>query len=335
MASGHDPGRARPASPLLRLTVTGRSSVRRAVRSALPRAAATVLVAAAGTVLPLSPAVAETCSSDTGVSVVVDATGLGGAISTSCVPDGGGDSAASLFEVHHDLTRAARFPGAVCRVDGAPADAECQNMPPADAYWGLFWSDGSGGWVYSSEGVDSLDVPDGGSVAFAWQDGGDQDAPGVAPPQTAEEEPSSSPSPQPSAQPGGGSGGSGGGAGSTGSNGGSTTAPSGSPTASATGSAGSAGPADDGAGDGRPDNDRTSRKDKGEDQDGKRRDRDDDATADPSESSSPTTEDATAAAEPPAAADEDGLPAWVAPAGIAGLFGVAGVVALLRRRAMS
>lgn len=332
MASSHDPGRARPESPLVRLTVTSRPSVRRAVRLT----AATVLVAAAGAALPLSPAAAETCSSDTGVSVVVDATGLGGAISTSCVADGGGDSAASLFEVHHDLTRAARFPGAVCRVDGAPADAECQNMPPADAYWGLFWSGGSGGWVYSSEGVDSLEIPDGGSVAFAWQDGGDQDAPGVAPPQTAEEEPSSSPSPQPTAQPGGGSGGSGGGTGSTGGTGGSTAAPSSSPTASATGSA-TPGAGETGGGKPRPDR-TTGGKGQGKDNDGKRggerRDRDDDPVADPSESSSPTTEDATAA-EPPAAADEDGLPAWVAPAGIAGLFGVAGVVALLRRRAMS
>ena len=31
--------------------------------------------------------------------------------------------------------------------------------------------------------------------------------------------------------------------------------------------------------------------------------------------------------------DRNGLPAWVAPAGIAALFGLAGVVALLRRRA--
>ena len=56
------------------------------------------------------------------------------------------------------------------------------NMPPANAYWGLFWSDGSPvTWTYSSEGVGGLNVPDGGCVAFAWQDGGDQDCPAPAP----------------------------------------------------------------------------------------------------------------------------------------------------------
>ena len=38
-------------------------------------------------------------------------------------------------------------------------------MPPTNAYWGLFWSNGtSGTWAYASEGVDSLSVPAGGSV---------------------------------------------------------------------------------------------------------------------------------------------------------------------------
>ena len=115
MATRHHPGSTRPASPLVRLTVPPPSALR--------LAAATLLVAAAGVVLPATPAVAATCSSETGVSVVVDATGVGGAIATSCLPDGGGDTAAALFEVHHDLTRASQFPGAVCRVDGAPADA--------------------------------------------------------------------------------------------------------------------------------------------------------------------------------------------------------------------
>ena len=44
------------------------------------------------------------------------------------------------------------------------------NTPPTNAYWGLCWSDGTAAsWTYSSEGVDSLDVPEGGSVAFSWQ----------------------------------------------------------------------------------------------------------------------------------------------------------------------
>jgi len=314
----------------------------------LPRlVAAAALAAAAGVVLPASPSSAATCSGDTGVSVVVDFTKLGGGIATGCVTDGGGDTAASLFEVDHDLTRVQQYPGAVCKVDNTPADAACQNMPPTDAYWGLFWSDGSGGWVYSSEGVDSLNVPDGGSVAFAWQDGGDRDYPGVAAPQTADE-PSPSPSPSPT---GGGSGGGSGGSssGSRGSGGashpttdpGGTTAPS--PTASGStsgatgGQAGSGDPGVRGGHGGKGGHDGRGAKHGGKgDRDGKG-----DQAGEPGDtpSASPTDDpgddpsDAVPVADPPSA-DDGGLPAWVAPAGIAALFGVAGVVALVRKRAV-
>jgi hypothetical protein len=160
-----------------------------------------------------APAQAATCASAEGVSVVVDGSDVGGSVATSCVAGGGGQSAASLFDsAGHVLTRVTSEPGAVCRVDGMPGSAGCERMPPANAFWGLFWSDGSGGWVFASEGVDGLNVPAGGSVAFAWQDGGEYDYPGVAAPQHAEE---SSPSPSPS--DGGSTGGSGGsGGGSTG-----------------------------------------------------------------------------------------------------------------------
>ena len=77
VAARDDPGRARSASPHVRLTMTLAHSAR--------LAAATVLVAAAGTLLPAAPAAAATCSSATGVSVVVDGSGLGGGIVTSCV----------------------------------------------------------------------------------------------------------------------------------------------------------------------------------------------------------------------------------------------------------
>lgn len=300
--------------------------------------ASAALAAAAGVVLPASPSWAATCSGDTGVSVVVDFSKLGGGVATGCVADGGGDTAASLFEVDHDLTRVQQYPGAVCKVDNTPADAACQNMPPTDAYWGLFWSDGSGGWVYSSEGVDSLDVPDGGSVAFAWQDGGDRDYPGAAAPQTADE-----PSPSPSASPsptgsGGGSGGSGGGSGGgTSGSGGSDpstspTAAGTSPTAQATEVGGAGEGADRSAGDGKKGKNRKDGKgDRGGDEESSSAAS---PTSTPSDDLTDDPSDAVPVADPPSAADE-GLPAWVAPAGIAALFGVAGVVALVRKRALS
>lgn len=144
--------------------------------------AATLL---AGVVVPTSlasPAHAAGACADGGVTVVVDNGSLGGGIAESCVAGGGGEKAAQLLSVGHSLTRVQRFPGAVCKVDGLPGDAGCVSMPPANAYWGLFWSDGSGGWTFSSTGVDALTVPNGGAVAFAWQDSSKLTDPGVAAP---------------------------------------------------------------------------------------------------------------------------------------------------------
>ena len=59
----------------------------------------------------------------------------------------------------------------MCRVEAVPASDPCVNTSPANAYWGLWWSDGrTGTWSYSSLGVTSLKIPAGGSVAFAWDD---------------------------------------------------------------------------------------------------------------------------------------------------------------------
>ena len=58
------------------------------------------------------------------------------------------------------LTYVQRQPGFVCRINGAPASDPCVNTPPADAYWGLWWSDGkSGSWTYSSVGRRVADRP--------------------------------------------------------------------------------------------------------------------------------------------------------------------------------
>lgn len=284
-------------------------------------AAAAALVAAVGAVVPFSPAAAATCSSDTGVSVVVDAAGLGGSLTASCVPGGGGDEAADLFEVHHDLTRTSQFPGVVCRVDGAPAEAECHTMPPADAYWGLFWSDGSGGWVYSNEGVDSLTVPEGGSVAFAWQDGGDQDLPGMPPPQT-EAEPSASPS------SGGGSGSGstshgGSGAGTPGGSTPSAGSPAATPSATTTPSDESV--EDLGAGQGG--RDQGERKNPGQKREERAR-----PSPTPTSTPSPSSAASTTATSDPVEAAGGSVPVWVAPAAVAALFATAGVTAYLRRR---
>ena len=72
------------------------------------------------------------------------------------------------------------FPGAACKVDGEPADAACQSMPPADAYWGLYLATGDT-WDYAPKGADELRLEDGAFVAFAWQDSSESTPPTVEP----------------------------------------------------------------------------------------------------------------------------------------------------------
>ncbi|UFN45864.1 hypothetical protein [Nocardioides okcheonensis] len=135
-------------------------------------AALAVLVAGPGLALGSAPAAtAATCTSAGGVSVVVDYRELGGGTVTACAADGGGRSAAAIFaSVGVSITYATRQPGFVCRVNGAPTSDPCVNTSPANAYWGLWWADGSrASWTYSSYGVGSLTVPAGGSVGWSWQ----------------------------------------------------------------------------------------------------------------------------------------------------------------------
>jgi hypothetical protein len=166
-------------------------------------AAAALVVAAAGPIsLATEPAQAATCDPGSGVSVVVDFRTLGGGAQSVCDPAGGGQAASTLFTRNgFELTYAQRMPGYVCRVEGVPESDPCVNTSPANAYWGLWWSDGeSGTWTYSSLGVQSLKIPAGGSVGFAWDDVDGSVKPGVAPPKQAAA-PTPTPNPSPTVKP--------------------------------------------------------------------------------------------------------------------------------------
>ncbi|RLV49755.1 hypothetical protein D9V37_07555 [Nocardioides mangrovicus] len=131
-----------------------------------------------------APSSAGACTAG-GVTVVVDFHQLGGGVRQSCDTAGGGRYADDIFrDVGVSLSYASRQPGFVCRVENAPQSDPCTTTSPADAYWGLFWNDGQGGgWTYSTSGVRGLQVPAGGSVAFAWQGSTNANPPGVAPTQ--------------------------------------------------------------------------------------------------------------------------------------------------------
>ncbi|NPC95655.1 hypothetical protein [Nocardioides sp. zg-DK7169] len=275
--------------------------------------------------LPTAPSAgAATCTDGRGVSVVVDFGALGGGVQDTCDADGGGKSAATIFaDSGVALTYAQRAAGFVCRVEGVPSSDPCINAAPADAYWGLWWSDGrTGTWVYSSIGTSSLTVPAGGSVAFAWNSGA-RTQPGVAPPVAAAPAAPSSPRPTPST--GGGPGGS------------APTPVTGSGDGSAPGSApGTGAGAGSAAGGDAPTAAPTptagDRPTGGPTREPKDRDT---ATASPSASVSPSAEQEDTGIEgtqeSAATTDDAGLPGWLVAVVLAAVFAGAGLVAVRRR----
>ncbi|WP_310962742.1 hypothetical protein [Nocardioides terrisoli] len=157
-----------------------------------------LVVAALGIAPPAANAASGYCTG-AGVNAVVDFGALGGGLQKYCDPGGDGKSASAVY---HDLgiplDRVQRYPGAVCRVEHQPSSASCADMPPTDAYWGLFSSNGSG-WSYSSVGVDSITMHDGDTVAFAWQSTASHTNPHTAPAARRTASPTPSPAPAPTA----------------------------------------------------------------------------------------------------------------------------------------
>ena len=144
------------------------------------------------------------CSGRTGVTVVVDFGPLPGGTQQACVPDGSGRNAAVVTDAggfRIDFTNDGQ--PFVCRISGQPdANREkCDRTPPDDAYWGLFWSDGTRSWTYSTQGATSLTPKDGWSIGWRFQDGGDRDLPSAGPRRDAAPSPSPSSSPSPTRRP--------------------------------------------------------------------------------------------------------------------------------------
>ncbi len=277
----------------------------RLAASALAAAAATVAVAGWSS----APAQAAPCAPGSGVTVVVDYHQLGGGVVQACDAGGDGKSAMSLFQdAGFDLAFVQRQPGFVCRIDGKPGtDTEaCVNTPPADAYWGLFWADGtSATWRYSTSGAAALTLHDGQSVAFSWQASTSSTPPGVKPPTAAA---TPSPSSQPSSTP--------------------QPKPSRSPSSEPSSSSASAAPESGSEASGSPSA-------------GRKRSRAPRDSASPSAdvaaaeaSASPSTAAAGApSGDPPATGGGGGLPGWAMPGLLAALLATGGGTAYLRRRA--
>lgn len=317
--------------------------------------AAIVLVAAGSTAVAASPASAASCATASGVTVVVDFQELGGGVQQLCDAGGSGKYASTVFgESGFSLTRVQREQGFVCRVNNAPSSAQesCVNTPPADAYWGLWWSNGtSGTWTYASAGVDSQKVPAGSSVALSWNGSSTKSPPRSTPPShAASPSPSATPRPTPSAaSPSPGAHGGTPGHATDGPQGHSTgsnpDADSASDNSSATGTETLASSPSASAAGALPSPRAAHAPHAAQREPGRRehpahhraRDQREKALASPSPSPSAGSLNASAARRPlvsadPAEAGGEVLPAWVAPAGLIALFVAAGGIVFVRRR---
>src|SRR4051812_33116624 len=142
------------------------------------------LVTGAALTAPPAVATAGRCAPGTGVTVVVDFRGApGGGVQTACDPSGAGKPGNQVMQAAgFRLTYVSSQPGFVCLINSRPGNTACSRTPPANKYWGLFWSDGSPAtWTYSNLGVGGLKVPAGGSIGWRFQNGGSLDRPGAAP----------------------------------------------------------------------------------------------------------------------------------------------------------
>jgi hypothetical protein len=287
---------------------------------------AALVVAAAGVMTvgapaPAPAAAAAACPGATGVTAFVDFAELGGGVTGGCDRDGGGRAAVEVFRDAGYTLEYSQQPGMngyVCKVQGKPADGDCASN---DSFWSLWWSDGeSGRWVFANRGAGSLEVPDGGYVAWAWHEGaGRADPPAVVPTPHPDREP---------ADDDGGNNGSGGSGDDVSGEGPGDDATSTAPSATSTTAAPEATSSAENSGAGMP---------KG----GKSRATEaSDPTSDASGSSLPGAAEITAG--PPPSGDlatedpgEDGsaAPTWIGIGLAAVVLGAAGVVTVLRRRA--
>ena len=104
------------------------------VAAAVSAAAA---VGLAGALAAAGPAAASDgpCTTADGVTVIVDASAVGGSISQRCAPDKPSSGLDALRRAGFTWSPVSSQPGMVCRIDSRPAPSEqsCASSPPANA----------------------------------------------------------------------------------------------------------------------------------------------------------------------------------------------------------
>lgn len=157
----------------------------RPVRRAAALAAAVALAAPAGALLAApaaattDPGLAGACADDQGVTVVVDATALGGAITAGCAPEAGVTGTEALLAA--GFTEGRDPSGFICAVDGLPDPCPTEFTGQYWSYW--FAEPGADTWTMYEEGSDTA-VTAAGAVE-GWRYGDGSEGPPVALPVVA------------------------------------------------------------------------------------------------------------------------------------------------------
>lgn len=156
-----------------------------------PRPAAlltALLLAFAGSWVAQVPASAATvtdgqCSTDTGVTLVVDFQDLGGGMLVKCVEDVSEISALELLQYAGVTSEGTLHdgPSFVCRINGRPGPNEtlamdgdpqyretCQDTSPDNAFWGYWHATNGGSWTFSGSGAGNREVTPGGYEGFSF-----------------------------------------------------------------------------------------------------------------------------------------------------------------------
>jgi hypothetical protein len=159
-----------------------------------------------------APGAAGYCKDDSGVTVVVDMSALGGGVTVRCAGDAGAGSSGldALRSAGFAVTGTTRFGlSFVCRIQGRPAADEvlpipgndgyqerCVDTPPPTAFWGYWYAPNRGAWTYSSSGAQAHETIPGGFEGWAFALGGSSPPrPAIAPVRPAAPPPSTAPAP--------------------------------------------------------------------------------------------------------------------------------------------
>lgn len=162
-----------------------------------------VMTAFAGLILLNQPAQGAqgACPTADGVTVVVDATPLGGALSVRCATGKQNSGLDALRRAGFSWSPVSSQPAMVCRIDGLPSanDEPCVSTPPAKAYWGYYRANRGGDWRYSSVGAAASPIQ-GGVEGWVFLTA-TQRPPGVRPPAAVEQAQAVVPTPTPTNRP--------------------------------------------------------------------------------------------------------------------------------------